>query len=212
MTRAHALALATSLLFSAACSRSSPPTPRYDAPAHAGIDRATVRAELALHRTQQIERLGSYAQGAQFPHNYGKAMPTHVFRDSAGRLCAVANLVHQDSRDDLVDRTAREHNDLAIADVHDGPMLDWMLSSGLTQEELVRIQLPAPPLARQHAVPVAVPVDETRMNIAVVLHVDQLVRELLADRDKSLDIATDRLLASRTLAARARPSRLPAFL
>src|SRR5262249_3078540 len=67
-------------------------------------------------------------------------------RDADGRYCAVANLIHVDGRDDLVESTVREHNDLAIHDVHDGPIMDWILESGLTQEELERIQFPSRPL------------------------------------------------------------------
>jgi hypothetical protein len=106
---------------------------------------ALLRARLADHREQQLARLHAYATAGTFPQNYRGPGYVHMFRDDGGRLCAVANLVHADGRDDLVDEVVAHHNDLEIADVHDGPLYDWLLASGLTQEELARIQLPSPP-------------------------------------------------------------------
>lgn len=166
----------------------------------------TVRAQLAAHRDQQTARLHAYAGAGQFPHDYTTAPSLHMFRDAEGRLCAVANLVHQDGRDDLVEATVRTRNDLAVADVHDGPILDWMLGSGLTQEELARIQAPAPLLAapplqpapspRPVALPEAPRMDEATMVAAIRAHIAQVEEELRANREKSLDVAVDRWMAA----------------
>jgi hypothetical protein len=197
--------LPAGLIVLAACS-GSPPSPAptsSESVASEPSEWDSVHARLAVHRVQQIERLAEYASRGEFPHNYAKAPSAHIFRDDAGRLCAVANLVHQDGRDDLVDTTARTHNDLAVADVHDGPMLDWVLASGLTQEELVRIQLPAPVMTPPKPVKRAAPLvaradaEETRMKEAVVRHIEQVQAELRADTEKSLDAATNRYFAMR---------------
>lgn len=199
MTRTIALGFCAAMLFCSNCSKHTPSPGVREPVAIQSVDRAALRAELARHRALQIERLGAYAQAGQFPHNYSQAATAHIFRDDAGRLCAVANLVHQDGRDDLVEATVRDHNDLAVADVHEGPVLAWIESSGLTQEELVRIQLPAPRLVRQTPqAPRAREVargsdDESRMKDAVLRHVEEVRRQLLADTDKSLDAATERL-------------------
>jgi hypothetical protein len=195
--------LPAGLLVLAACSGSPPsPAPKRSEPvASEPSQRDSVRARLAVHRVQQVERLGEYASRGEFPHNYDAPPSAHIFRDDAGRLCAVANLVHQDGRDDLVDATVRANNGLAIADVHDGPMLDWVLGSGLTQEELARIQMPAPVITRPQPVRKAAPLvaradaDETRMKEAVVRHVEQVQAELRAATEKSLDAAVERYLA-----------------
>jgi hypothetical protein len=196
---------AAGLFVLSACSGSHPsPTPTRSEPtASEPSARDFARARLAVHRVQQIERLGEYASRGEFPHNYAKAPSAHIFRDDAGRLCAVANLVHQDGRDDLVDATVRARNDLAVADVHDGPMLEWILGSGLTQEELVRVQLPAPVVMRPPPKPAkqADPLvaraaaEEARMKEAVVRHIEQVQAALRADTEKSLDAAADRYLA-----------------
>jgi hypothetical protein len=169
--------------------------------------RAAVRLQLAAHRADQILHLHAYGEAGQFPHNETVAPSLHMFKDAAGRLCAVANLVQTDGRADLVDTTVREHNDLAIADVHGGPMMDWILTSGLTQEELVRIQLPAPMYTAKPRPRVAPPspatwnmaenepMSEVRMNAAVARHVVEVERELLASSAKSLDVAVQRFIA-----------------
>jgi hypothetical protein len=205
-----------SLLLAAACSR--PDTPSREDPGTSktalGLDRAAIRAEFAAHRQQQLERLEEYAAAGEFPHDYTTAPSLHMFRDDAGRLCAVANLVHRDGRDDLVSATVRDHNDLAVADVHDGPMLAWMLTSGLTQEELARIQAPAPMVQRAPTRPQLVArtlevakntvtraITEAQMKATIRGHVAQVEAELVAGKDHSLDIAVDRYIAWRTGAA-----------
>jgi hypothetical protein len=211
MTRTLVLAVALSLA-PLACSQGASTTPRANATEARSAARTSLRADLARHRSEQIERLAAYADARQFPHNYGRPTATHIFRDGAGRLCAVANLVHGDGRDDLVEATVRTQNDLAVADVHDGPMLEWIETSGLTQEELVRIQLPAPPLVHERPrqerfakpppeIARAADADEARMNARVVEHIAEVRRELAVDTDKSLDIATERLLAKRSVVA-----------
>jgi hypothetical protein len=165
-------------------------------------ERAAVRALLAKHRAALLARLHAYAVAGQFPHDASVSPALHMFRDDAGRYCAVANLVHQDGRDDLVDEVVVMYNDLAVADVHGGGLYDWMLASGFTQEELVRIQLPAPYIGDQPARPdqnlKPRPITEAEMNAAVRTHLAAVEMELRRDADKSLDLATDRYLAAQS--------------
>ena len=94
---------------------------------------------LAALRAQQIERLVAYRAAGEYSSD-AAGIPIGVFRDAAGRHCPMAHLIHLSGRDDLVDETARTNNTLQLADVHDGPLLAWMLDSGLTQEEIVMVQ------------------------------------------------------------------------
>jgi hypothetical protein len=162
----------------------------------AGCHEPDLRAQLAAHRDQQIARLDAYARAGQFPHDYTTAPSLHMFRDAEGRLCAVANLVHEDGRDDLVEATVRNRNDLVVVDVHDGPMLDWMLDSGLTQEELARIQAPAPMVAVPPLPPAPPRIDEVAMIAAIRAHIAEVEKELRANGDKSLDVAVARWKAA----------------
>src|SRR5262249_40759953 len=67
----------------------------------------------------------------------------NVWKDYDDHLCAVATLVHLDGRDDIVDSVARDENFVKTANLTGGPLIDWVLTSGLTQEEIVMIQQPS---------------------------------------------------------------------
>ncbi len=172
---------------------------------------------LARHRAEQIERLHAYAESGVFPHNYTSAEPLHMFKDGAGRMCAVANLVHKDGITDLVDQTSREHNEVALADVKSGPLLDWALGSGLTMEEVARIQRPAPmmrpsvvvrpskpPAVANAPIKTPVPVmanikplrDEAAMQRELRAHFAAVEHELNTATEASLDVAVERWLAA----------------
>jgi hypothetical protein len=103
--------------------------------------RTKKRAELAVHRKQQIARLHAYTEAGLFPiHSAATLARVHIFKDEAGRRCAIANLVHLDGQTALVDKMAKERNDVVVADEASGPLHDWVLTSGLTNEEVRRIQ------------------------------------------------------------------------
>jgi hypothetical protein len=131
----------------------------------------------------------------------------HFFRDADGRLCAVANLVHQDGRDDLVDAVVRTNNALVVSDVHDGALHDWILASGLTQEELSRIQRPAPMIRPTAIAPLPLPAPkpaaavaalptEAEMRAQIQGKLAAIEAQLVADTDASLDVAVERRLAT----------------
>jgi hypothetical protein len=210
----HRLA-AFALVLSPACStptagpEATPPAPRAPAPdpsspaaeaqaaRPAEPDRIAIRAQLAEHRAEQIAHLHAYGEKRRFPDHTTPASSVHIFRDPQGRLCAVANLIDTDGRHDLVEATVRDNNALSIADVHGGPVMKWIVTSGLTQEELVRIQVwPAfsPPEARKLAHKPAMA--EERMNVLVVKHIVEMELELKANTEKSLDLAVERYLAA----------------
>jgi hypothetical protein len=100
------------------------------------------RNYLSQQRAAQIARLRAYAQAASFPENRVRPGMLNVFIDSNGRLCAVANLLALSGHRALVDQTARANNFIRFADVQGGALMAWALSSGLTREEIVRIQEP----------------------------------------------------------------------
>ena len=66
--------------------------------------------------------------------------PQSVFVDDKGVRCPMAELIHKSGRDDLVEAVKREGNTVRLADVHTGPLYNWMLASGLTQEEVALVQ------------------------------------------------------------------------
>jgi hypothetical protein len=63
-----------------------------------------------------------------------------VFVGTNGVRCPMAELLHRSGRGDLVAVVARDNNIVRLADIHDGPLHDWMLSSGLTRDEINLVQ------------------------------------------------------------------------
>jgi len=98
--------------------------------------------QLAQRRALNIARLHDYRMASVYPHNRVVPGQANVFIDEDGRHCAVANLMRLDGEDELVALTAATNNLVVLADVHDGPLNDWMLSSGFTRDEIARIQEP----------------------------------------------------------------------
>jgi hypothetical protein len=115
------------------------------------VDREALRKELTAQRTLNLKRFAEYRRARVYPHNTYEDGKLNVWRDAEKHLCAVANLMAKQGLDALVEKTANEQNFVRIADVTSGPLIDWVLTSGFTQEEIVMIQWPtmAEDLARQ---------------------------------------------------------------
>jgi hypothetical protein len=95
--------------------------------------------ELAGRRAELIGWLHDYRVAGVYPAD-ARGNPTSVFVDANGVRCPMAELVHKSGRDDLVNAVRQEGNGVRLADVHTGPLHDWMLASGLTQEEIAMVQ------------------------------------------------------------------------
>jgi hypothetical protein len=107
------------------------------------IDRVQLRQALVEERQVNLERFHAYRKKRIYPHNTYQPGMLNVWKDDDDHLCAVATLVHLGGRDDIVDTVAGNDNFVKTADLTDGPLIDWVLSSGLTQEEVVMIQQPS---------------------------------------------------------------------
>jgi len=110
-----------------------PPTP----------DRDAVKAALAKRRTHNLAAFHAYWTGGVYPHNTYRDGPLNVWRDENGHLCAAATMISKDGHDDLAQKTANTNNNIRLLDVTKGELLDWMLTSGLTIEDIDMIQAPA---------------------------------------------------------------------
>lgn len=95
---------------------------------------------LRSRRERHIEHLYEYVEARVFPENSYVEGRTPVFRDAKGTTCAVAYLMLRSGAGDLVDSIARSRNFIRVMEIQEGPALDWILSSGLTQEECALIQ------------------------------------------------------------------------
>lgn len=163
---------------------------------------ALIRAKLATHREEQIARLEAYAAAGTFPLNVTSAAPLHQLKDASGTYCAVANLAVKDGLQDVIDAESKTHNDLLFGELKDGQLYSWILTSGLTQEELAQIQAPAPyvgdgemgPIPQPMPGPVpTVPAKELQAKLDLQAHFRAMEAQLTANTDASLDVAANRL-------------------
>ena len=129
-----------------------------------------------------------------YPHNTTRTGPLNVLRDAEGHLCAAATILSLDHHPDLVAETATTNVNLRLLDVTSGPLLDWMLTSGLTLEEIDRIQEPGFMPDR--------PTDQAYRREDAKLRRDYTATEAFLKRHAAADLeeATTRLVARPDLA------------
>lgn len=171
------------------------------------LDRAAIRAKLATARAANLARFRVYQKKGTFPNNTFTDGKLNVWLDQFGNLCAAATIINLSGQTDLVQRTADQHNFIRLADVTQGPLMDWILTSGLTQAEIAAIQEPMMPVSREPvmepepAQPILVDARMRRIeDRRLIKKYKQVDAQLVKNRNKSLDAATDRLLANPDLA------------
>lgn len=162
-------------------------------------ERAAVRAALAKARQRNLAAFGAYQKAGVFPSNTFGDRKLNVWRDADGHFCAAATIIRTSGDVDLVDRVAEQNNFIRLADVTQGPLMDWILTSGFTQEEIAAIQEPFMPVAKQPVEPTPDPliVDaklRAAENARLRAKYRAVDRMLVASQKKALDIATDRLM------------------
>lgn len=170
----------------------APPAHHPDPIVAPAVDRAALRARLAERRQQVVQRFLAYREARIYPVSPGPGRQ-HIWLDAFGHLCAAATLISADwGRDATV---AAVHGNLAlrIADVRTGPLADWVLTSGLTKQELVAIQVPPMDYPREPA-----PIDAEAAAL-YPLYVE-VERQITSQWDENLDLAVERLAAQPALA------------
>jgi hypothetical protein len=162
------------------------------------LDRDHVRTALAAARARSIAAFEAYAARGIYPSNTFSEDLANVWRDRDGHLCAAATIIDASGAHALVQRVAEQTNFIKLGEVKQGPLMDWILTSGLTQDEIALIQRPFMPVAKP-----ARPV-ETDKRVAETARLKKLYAQidktLAANGRKSLDLATDRLLNHQQLA------------
>ena len=114
--------------------------------------RADVLKALAKRRDHNLADFRTYRKKGVYIHNTVRSGPLNIWRDADGHLCAAATMIEMDGRDDLVKQVADTNLYQRMLDETDGPVYDWLLTSGFTLEEIDRIQAPAvePSYAEMH--------------------------------------------------------------
>ncbi len=154
LNRIAASLLALALLAPSASARSfsqAPPAPpAYDhddrlaipPPVAGAPTRDAVVAALAARRAHNLAAFRAYRKAGVYPHNFVRPGPLNVWDDRDGHLCAAATMIDKDGQHALVMKTATDNNAIRLLDVTSGPLMDWILTSGFTLEEIDRIQAP----------------------------------------------------------------------
>ncbi|HTE46332.1 MAG TPA: hypothetical protein VK636_13855 [Gemmatimonadaceae bacterium] len=166
------------------------------------VSRAAIRAKLAQNRVANLARFRVYQQKGVFPNNTFSDGKLNVWLDDSGNLCAAATIIKLSGNADLAMRTADQNNFIKLGDVTQGPLMDWILTSGLTQSEIAAIQEPFRPVVQE---PAPQPID-ARMrraeNRRLAAKYKQVDASIVKNKNASLDAATDRLLSNRELASK----------
>jgi hypothetical protein len=148
------------------------------------------RSVLLDRREKMIDRLHDYRTREDFVRNPDPAGGRgHFILDGRGKPCPLASVIIDSGRRDLVEEAARTNNSVKVADLTDGPILAWILRSGLTQEECVMIQRPG--LSGERARPLG---DEERRQLAAELK--RVEKTLRMKTDESITLSVRRMMAA----------------
>ena len=111
-------------------------------PMRVSPDRAEVRKALEKRRAKNLKAFRAYRKAGVYPHNWVRSGPLNVWIDPDGRLCAAATMISKDGKHKLVLEIGATDNNIRLLNVTEGALLDWMLTSGFTIEEIDAIQVP----------------------------------------------------------------------
>ena len=111
-------------------------------PIRVAPDRAEVRKALEKRRLKNLAAFRAYRKAGVYPHNFFRPGPLNVWIDQDGHLCAAATMIAKDGKRALVDEIGKTDNFIRLLNVTEGALMDWMLTSGFTIEEIDRIQVP----------------------------------------------------------------------
>lgn len=163
------------------------------------LDRATVRSALIKARTENVARFRAYQQAGVFPSNTYRGSKLNVWQDEAGHFCAAATIIRASGATELVDRVAEQNNFIRLGDQKQGPLMDWILTSGLTQEEIAAIQEPFMPVVEPTTAkvdPALRKTEDARLRARYRV-VDKMIAK---NQKRSLDVAVTRLMNHPNLA------------
>lgn len=104
-------------------------------------DTESMPTKLRCARERNLDLLRAYRQRGEYPrqrHDPKRLVP--CFIDAEGRQCAVACLMHASGDAETASKVASEANFARIREMPFVELDDWAAGSGLTKEELARIQ------------------------------------------------------------------------
>jgi hypothetical protein len=172
------------------------------------VSRETVRAALEQARAESLHAFTLYMNGEVFPSNTFGTKKLNVWRDDGGHYCAAATIIRTSGRLAISEDVANTNNNLKLVDVKDGALMDWILTSGLTQQEIARIQEPfmfvgaggKTVTVNSMTEPGVDPVKRYWETQRLLKVYKATYASLVKNEKASLDIAVDRLMAHPDLA------------
>jgi hypothetical protein len=170
-----------------------------DADVVPALTRAAVRVALIKARHRNLSAFRQYQKKGVFPSNTYSDKTLNVWRDADGHFCAAATIIRS-SDVALVDRVAEQTNFIRLADVTQGPLMDWILTSGFTQEEIDAIQAPFVPVSEPKQPQIVDSKLRKAEDARLRAKYKTVDRMLVANEQKSLEIAVDRLMKHPDLA------------
>ncbi len=170
--------------------------PRMWVPDQAPAMRARLKRILTSRRAKNLAAFRAYASRGVYPHNVVQDGALNVWIDEDGHLCAAATMIFRSGARSLVAQVGRDDNYIHLADVTTGPVMDWILTSGLTQTEVATIQepffrVPEPRKPQPVAEPGPSPRQVEDQRLAVRYR--EVLGLLASWKDASLEAAIDRL-------------------
>lgn len=167
-------------------------------------DRAAVRAKLQANRAANLMRFRAYQKKGVFPSNTAQDGKLNVWIDDFGNLCAAATIISAAGMHDLVLQVGADNNFIRLADVRQGPLMDWILTSGLTQAEIAAIQEPFMRVGRPVDMPEPIitinPKLRAKEDARLAKRYKAVDKLIVKSQRTSLDAATDRLMQRPDLA------------
>jgi len=172
------------------------------------LDRDTVRAALVKARATNLAAFRTYQSKGVFPSNTFKNKKLNVWLDADGHFCAAATIIKMSGQDELVNKVAEQNNFIRLADVKQGPLMDWILTSGFTQDEIAMIQEPFMPVMKAPPVEPSKPILANKVDAKkraaedarLLAKYKQVEKSLVKNQKKSLEKAVDRLMKNQQLA------------
>jgi hypothetical protein len=168
-----------------------------EAPRISDSSRARLRKVLRAHRQQNVAAFRAYARRGVYPHNFRTSGALNVWIDEDRRMCAAATMIFRSGARKLVRDVGRTSNNIQLGLISEGPVMDWILTSGLTQAEVAAIQepfrgqpdLPADP---EPGGPDWQLAEDLRLRARYAVVLDQLERNDTTSLDAALDTLTTR--------------------
>ena len=171
------------------------------------LDRDAVRSALVKARATNLAAFRAYQAKGVFPSNTFTKGKLNVWLDRDGNFCAAATIIKMSGKDDLVNTVAADNNFIRLADVKQGPLMDWILTSGFTQDEIAAIQEPfigvddEPSMRRERPILAKVNPQKRKVEDARLRTKYKAVDKMIVkNANKSLDKAVDRLMKNPQLA------------